>query len=130
MWRFILALVLLVHGLAHLMGVWEHLVLPQFEAVEHEATLLAGQWDVGATAIRGVGLLWLTGAIGFVVAAIGIANRRSWGRTTTLYVAILSLFITVLAWPPAVFGIYTNIAILIALLFVPGHDGGHASTVL
>lgn len=62
-----LALLMTLHGFAHLVG---FMVPWQLGPVggSYKTTLLAGQLDIGNTGIRMVGVFWLAGALGFWIA--------------------------------------------------------------
>jgi hypothetical protein len=65
--RVLLGMVLVLHGLVHLIGFvvpWRLADLSS-EGFVYKTTLLAGNLDIGAVGIQGVGVLWLLAAIGF-----------------------------------------------------------------
>lgn len=117
--RFVLAILMLMHGVAHLVGfvgAWR--LAPASPAMPYKTTLLAGHVEVGDAGIRAVGLLWLAAAIAFMVAAVGAAVDASWWVGAATLVTLGSLLLTVLEWPLARVGLYVNLAILLALLLV------------
>lgn len=110
--RMILTIVLIVHGLVHLIGFvvpWRLVTLADFE---YTTTVLAGRVDIGAAGIRVFGLLWLLATVGYVVAGMGVFTVQPWWQTLTLGVTLLSLVICILGLPETVFGVLINLAIL------------------
>ena len=115
--RFLFVAPLIAHGLVHLLGFVVNWQLASLAEMPYKTTLLAGALDVGATGIRAVGLLWLLGAVGFVVAGGAVFNLRPWWRVFTLGATLFSLALCILGWPDARFGLLVNLAIL-AFLFM------------
>jgi hypothetical protein len=120
--RIIVTIVLIGHGLVHLLGFVVPWRLATLEEMPYKTTLLSGNLDVGATGIRVVGLLWLLAAIGFVVAGIAVLTVRPWWGTVTLWVTLFSLVLCILGWPDSRFGLLVNLLIL-AYLFFGGRAG-------
>ncbi len=107
------AILLLLHGFAHLVGfvgAWR--LSP---TVPYKTTVLNGRFDLGDGGIRVFGILWLLTALTFAVAAIGAFTRASWWGTLTLAVALFSSVLCVLAWPETRIGLLVNV-VLIALV--------------
>ncbi len=115
--RILLMVVLMVHGLIHLIGFVVPWRLTTIEGMPYKTTLLAGGLNVGDTGIRVVGLLWLLLALGFVVAGIAVVSGQPWWRMLTLGVTLLSLVVTMLGLPDSPFGVLINLIILGYLLF-------------
>ncbi len=55
--------VLLLHGLIHLMGTAAYLKLAEIQALPYKTTVLGGRWDLGATGTSVYGALWAVAAI-------------------------------------------------------------------
>ncbi len=115
--RIVVAILLIGHGLVHLLGFVVPWRLASLEEMPYKTTLLAGTLDVGATGIRAVGLLWLLAAIGFVAAGVAVLTLHPWWGSITLGVTLFSLALCVLGWPDARFGLLINVAILAYLFF-------------
>jgi hypothetical protein len=112
--RLALAALMILHGIAHLVGFagsWHLAELP------YKTTVLGGRVDLGDTGIRAAGLLWLTAAMAFVVVGAGTALDYSWWAKAALYVTLASLALTIMEFPEAKLGLVVNLAIL-AVLFV------------
>jgi hypothetical protein len=110
----LVAIVLVLHGCAHLVGfagAWQ-----LTDDIPYKTTLLGGAVDVGAAGIRAFGLLWLAAALAFVVAGIAVLLRASWWPAYTVITAAASLLLCVLALPDAQVGAAFN-AVLLGFLF-------------
>ena len=118
-WMTILAAVVLVaHGLIHLMGTTVYLRFGELEGFAYKTTLLGGRWDLGATGIGVFGALWAVAAVGFIVAAIGMLTGSSWWQAVLIAVTIFSLILTGLDSSLAFAGIGLNIVILIVVFWM------------
>ena len=112
--RIVLAVLMAVHGMAHLVGfagAWQ--LAPG--GFPYRTTVLGGQLDLGDVGIRVVGLLWLATAVAFVAVAIGTVAGVAWWAPAALTIAIVSLLLSVLEFPEAHLGVVINIAIVMAL---------------
>ncbi len=59
----ITAIVLVLHGLIHLMGTAVYMKLGVIQQLPYKATVLGGRWDLGAGGIAVYGALWAVAAI-------------------------------------------------------------------
>ena len=119
--RQIVSILVLLHGLAHLVGFlspWGMLAPGPASGLPAAETLLGGRVSISPTAGRLLGVLWLALATAFISVAIGLWSGASWSLSALLGVAILSLVTTVVWWPRARVGVYVNVAILGALLIL------------
>lgn len=114
--RVILSAVFTLHGLIHLLGFVAYWRLAEVNGLSYGTGLLSGTLEVGGVGARVFGLLWLVAAVGFVAAGVAVLLPRSWWRRLTFSTALLSLVITVLAWPDAWFGVLVNLTILAYML--------------
>ncbi len=108
----IAAILLILHGLIHLMGTVTYLKLGVVQGLTYKTTLLNGRWDLGGDGIRIYGVLWGLAALGFVVAAIALLTGAGWWRPLLGSVALFSLALTALDWKDAFAGAILNIIIL------------------
>ncbi|MBM3737700.1 MAG: hypothetical protein FJW39_18120, partial [Acidobacteria bacterium] len=81
--RYILAGILVIHGIAHLAGV------------------------------RRYGLHWLALALGFGAVAVGVARRSPWWLLTLEIFVICSAVFCVLGWPETRFGLAANALVIV-----------------
>lgn len=115
------AVLLLVHGFAHLVGFVGPWRLSS--TVPFKSTVLNGRWDLGEGGAKVYGLLWLVTALVFAVAAVGAFTRASWWGALTLAVALVSSVLCILSWPETKIGLFVNLA-LIAVAAVGGLSRG------
>jgi hypothetical protein len=114
--QYVIAIVLLIHGFAHLVGFVVPWRIAKLEEAPYKTTLLGGKLDVGDAGIRILGLVWLLVAVAFFVSGIALLFASGWWWSYTLIVAGISLVLCVLGLPDSKFGIPINVAILGYLL--------------
>ena len=108
----IAALVLIAHGLIHLMGTIVYMKLGKIPGFNYKTTLLSGRWDLGVNGIRFFGALWIFPAVGFVVIGTALLMGWSWWQSMLVPVTLFSLILTYVDWNIAYAGPIVNIAIL------------------
>ena len=114
--RYVLPVVMLAHGLAHLPGfvtAWRLRTLPDFP---YHTLVLRGRWDVGDAGMRVLGVLWLAAALGLWVAALGVFTSDARWIPLAFATVVLSAMLCVLEWPIARVGLWTNLVLLGLLL--------------
>lgn len=115
--RYGLAVLLIAHGIAHLVGYAVPWRLASSPDLPYTTTVLAGHLDIGATGARVVGLVWLVAATAFVGAGALWALGNPQAFTATLVGIALSTVLCTLAWPHAGAGLALDVLIA-ALLFL------------
>lgn len=115
----IAAIILILHGLVHLMGTVTYMKLGVVEGLTYKTTLLGGHWDLGEGGIRIYGALWAVAVVGFVLAATALLFGWFWWKPVLAGVAAFSLALTALDWKVASAGAILNIVILAWLAFFP-----------
>jgi hypothetical protein len=108
----IAALVLVLHGLVHLMGTAAYMKITEVQGLPYKTTLLAGRWELGERGIALYGLLWAVAAFGFIVAALAFWSGWGWWSVGLVGVTIFSLLLTALDWQVAYAGVVINLVIL------------------
>ena len=116
--RFILAALLIGHGVAHIVGFVVPWKLMQMPEMPYRTTILGGMIDVGDAGIRLMGVLWLLIGLAFVVVAGGVVAGLSMRMAVFALLALSSAF-CVIGWPEARIGLIVNAALLVALLALP-----------
>ena len=114
----VLALLLLGHGFAHLVGFvgpWK--IGKPDRRQPYTTTLLAGRLNVGDTGIRVVGILWLLAAVAFGVLALAVLTDAPWWRPAAIWIASYSLVLSILGLPASWVGIAVDIILLAYVLF-------------
>ena len=114
--RIALAVLMLLHGFAHLPGFMASWRLAKFEEMPYHTTVFAGTVDIGDAGTRGVGALWLLLSLAFVASAAGAFTHTPWWTGAALVTALVSAALCIVAWPEARLGLPVNLAILAALL--------------
>lgn len=115
----IVAIILILHGLIHLMGTVTYMKIGTVQGLTYKTTLLGGSWDLGESGIAVYGALWAAAAIGFIISAIALLAGWGWYRPVLMGVAIFSLALTALDWKVASAGAILNIVILAWLWLAP-----------
>ncbi|MDH3735009.1 MAG: ABC transporter permease [Gemmatimonadota bacterium] len=108
--------VLVLHGIAHLVGFIAPWRILEMTEVPYKTTVLGGAIDVGDAGIRVVGVLWLIAAIAFAASAMGLLTHALWWRGMALSVTGLSIILTASELPRTKIGLALNVAILLVLL--------------
>ena len=111
----IAAIVLILHGLVHLLYPPVYLKVTSVRAFDFKTTLLGGRWNVGENGIRVFGFVWLVPVLGFVLAGIAWLAGWSWWQPVLLTSTAVSLMLTALDWSVAYGGVVIDIAILVIL---------------
>ena len=113
--RIALALLMLLHGVAHLPGFVNEWRMAELKGIAYRTTILAGRVDLGDAGIRVVGLLWLVSAVAFWVAGVAALTSQPWWLPMAAAVALGSLVLGLVELPDARIGVAVNVAILAAL---------------
>ena len=112
--RTLFALLLIVHGIAHLVGFvvpWHVVRAPD---LAERTTVLGGSLDLGESGMKIFGILWLILAFGFV--ASGWALMTEWWDTVWIVrLAAMSIVLCIVGWPDTQIGLAVNAAIIIAV---------------
>jgi hypothetical protein len=117
--RFFGALLLLVHGVAHLVG-FRAAFWPAIDSLPNSASPLAGKvW----------GVLWFLLALAFLACAALLVARSANFIALALAATAASLAMCTLFWPDAKIGLFINLALLVVLaLFSRGSSRHLANT--
>ena len=118
MTRYLLATLIVAHGVAHIVGFlgpW-HLMDP--EGVTYSSGLLNGWVHVSDRTMRALGIVWLLLALGFLVTAYAVGTERSWWSPVATTMILASSVMCVVEWPAARIGLAVNAALLAGLLVV------------
>ena len=113
--RLALSVLLIAHGVAHIVGFvvpWKLMVSPE---VPYRTTILAGTIDIGDSGVRIVGVFWLMAGLAFVL----LGSALLAGMTVRAYLfAMLGVSLTLCAvgWPDARIGVVVNVVVIAILL--------------
>ncbi len=114
--RIALAVTLIAHGVAHLVGFLVPWRIGKLHGVPYKTTLLAGRLVVGDAGIRIIGLLWLVAALAFFVSGVSLVFEAPWWPPFTVATAACSLVLAVFGWPDSRIGLPIDALILVYLL--------------
>ncbi|HEY1304289.1 MAG TPA: hypothetical protein VGF24_12100 [Vicinamibacterales bacterium] len=119
--RYLLAVLLLVHGVAHLPGFLVAYGKASFPEVPYRTTVF-GALDIGATGARAIGLAWLALSFSFVALAAVLALRLN--VTPMMFPAVLGMSALLCAaeWPEARLGFVANTVIAALLVVAERYD--------
>lgn len=120
--RIALAIAMVLHGAAHLVGLAESWQWSMTESVPFKTTVLGGRLNLGLVGIRVAGLLWLLATLAFGLVAAGAVINTEWWGSLALHTAVASLVLCVVWWPESRVGVAVN-AVLIGTL-VAGRELG------
>lgn len=101
--RIALSIVMLIHGLIHLMGFAKAFKLAELSQLQQEIS-------------RPVGLLWLIAALLFLVAIPPFLLRKDWWWMIAAMALILSQIVVVVSWSDAKFGTVANLILLVPVV--------------
>lgn len=111
----LLVILLLIHGIAHLVGFVVPWKLTDLPDAPYKTTLVNGKWDVGDSGIRFFGILWLLAGVGFVICAILVWIHFPRWILLTGVMSVFSLALSVLSLPEARIGIPVNMILIVGL---------------
>lgn len=114
--RITIALLLIMHGIAHLPGFLVSWRLADLEELPYRTTILAGRFDLGDGGIRVVGLLWAMAALAFVATGTATWLRLEWWTPAALATTAVSSILCLLGWPEARIGLFVNAVFIVFLL--------------
>ena len=113
----VFAVFLVLHGLVHVYGFtvpWFHRGL---RGVDYSTRILNGSLDVGNTAMKMLGVVWLAVAVAFVVVGVMLWRGHPWARRTTVTLLLGSVVLCTIGLPGSVMGLVIDV-VLLALLAV------------
>ena len=106
--------------------------LPQ---LPYTTTVTGGLINIGASATRALGLVWLLTGLSCLVVAAGIFGRAAWSGQVAWVTLGVSAVLCVLGWPAARLGLIANVLIGAFLLtgtkmgwLLPAPESGGACT--
>ena len=120
-WRIVVALVILAHGIGHVLFLAPCLGFTQWGSPAHSWLLTRALGDAPTRVIGS--LLWLVVIAGFMAAGVGLLGQYGWWRTLAVASAGVSLLALVLFLnggqvQPVLSAALMDVAILVALLLV------------
>lgn len=114
--RIVLAVFLIGHGIAHIVGFAVPWKLVTSNEVPYHTTVLAGIADPGPTGARVLGIAWLIVAFAFLSVGVGLLVHAPWWYPVALVAVVSSVALCVLGWPDSRLGFIANAAIAAVLI--------------
>jgi hypothetical protein len=118
--RSALALVLVIHAVAHLPGFLVPWHLAVFPDLPYRTTVFNGAVDVGESGVRLVGVLWLFNAVGIVAAAVLVFRGNPHWPPLTVSMLVFSLMLCTLGLPETRIGLAVDVVLLLAVILTVG----------
>lgn len=122
MFTYILAALLIIHGLFHILGFLIFFRFIESEEIQYSTQVLGGRLDVGDLGMRVLGLIWLLVLVGMVAAGIGLLLGISWWFSAAMWSTLISTVVLVIGLPDTRVGLLAN-ALIFILLFVGRSQG-------
>ena len=114
---YLAALVLLGHGLGHLVG-----ILPAWASIEvggkDEPWLLPGDHKMDSTVGKIWGVVWLAAMVLFVVSSAGVLMNKEWWRQWAIIGSVVSIVAIVPWWNSVIAGAKAGVALDVAIILV------------
>jgi hypothetical protein len=110
-----IAIIMILHGLAHLPGFLVPWRLASPKDLPYKTTIVAGRFDLGDAGIRLVGVLWLATLMATVAAGAGLLAGAPWAFAAAFVACAVSLVLSLASLPEARVGVVFNIVLLAAL---------------
>ncbi|MFX0199775.1 MAG: hypothetical protein ACFFCW_26940 [Candidatus Hodarchaeota archaeon] len=120
----IYTIVLLVHGLGHLLGVISIVGgLIKSPGFTTTSWVLTNRLGLSETIVRALGVLWLVPTVGFVASALGFWSDLDWWRPLTWVMVAFSVVLLTLWWKSFTANIpiqanIGNIVVIVGLLWL------------
>lgn len=120
----IFTIVLLVHGLGHLLGVISIVGgLIKSSGFTTTSWILSDRFGLSETIVRALGVLWLVPTVGFVASAWGFWSDLAWWRPLAWVMVALSVVLLILWWKSFTTNIpiqanIGNIVVIVGLLWL------------
>ena len=109
--RWIVGILLILHGLIHLLGplaIWD---LADIEALSGDPTI-----DLGSAAVQAFALAWLGALVALLVAGVAVIARQPWWRVPAVIGVVISQVAIVAWWDDAAAGTVANLLIIAAVV--------------
>ena len=113
----VFAVFMALHGLVHVVGFTVPWGLGGPRGVGYSTLILNRSVEVGDTAVKFLGFVWLAAAIAFVIVAVMIWRGYPWALRSTVTLLIGSLVLCTIGLPGAVMGLAIDVALLVLLAF-------------
>jgi len=113
--KIFIAIFLLVHGIAHLVGFVVSWKLAKMKEMPYSTKVIFKKFDVGDNGIRIIGILWLLAAIAYFYSIYALYMSPGWAMWFLLPVTIYATLICIIGLPDSKFGILANLLLFVFL---------------
>lgn len=110
--RWVVGLLLVFHGLIHLLGPVEIWAIADLEELTGQPVI-----DLGQSVTNVLAGAWLIAFIALVGGGIGILIRRTWWRVWAVVGAVISQVVIFIWWDDAATGTIPNLIVIAAVAF-------------
>ena len=110
---------LVLHGLVHVVGFTNPWGLGSPRGVEYSTLILNGSIEVGDTAVKALGFVWLAAAVAFALVGMMVWRGHPWARRAAIALTLGSLVLCTVGLPNARYGLAIDLALLAALVVAP-----------
>ena len=129
--RIVIAIILIGHGIGHIMGFvgtwtnWQPFTEPSFN---NEPWIFSDGVFIQSVLGKVFGIFWLLAMIGFFAAAVGLIANQSWWSSIVIIASILSLLAVIPWWNTFTPGIMSKVSavvvdiIILVALMAPWKD--------
>jgi hypothetical protein len=112
MLKWILASIMVIHGLIHLMGGLTELGITEIEDISGKTL-----FSLSEATKKVLGVIWLLVVVLFVISAIGLLLDEAWWQILTIISLVISQILVVIWWPDAKFGTIANLLIAVGMVY-------------
>ena len=116
--KVILALFLLIHGFAHLVGFIVPWKLAVLKEMPYDTRVFYKKLNLSPYGIRIIGIFWLVTALAYYYCIFELFNNPAMGMWLIWLVSVFSLILSTLALPETKFGILANVILIILLVAI------------
>ena len=106
------AVFLVLHGLAHAIGFTVPWGLGGPRGVEYSTRILNHSIEIGDTAVKALGFVWLAAAVAFVVVGVMLWRGHPSARRTPIALLLGSLVLCTIGLPGSVMGLTIDVVLL------------------
>lgn len=107
--KWFLILMMVLHGIIHLMGGFSELGLAEVEGTVRTLFYMSDNIKFM------LGFVWILATILFLVTPYGFASGKKWWKQSAIVSVVVSQVLVILWWPDAKFGTIPNIITLLGV---------------
>lgn len=118
--KWFLIVIIVIHGLIHLIGGINELGIAKVEGLTGKTLIVVPDTvRIVLDTVRIVlGMIWFALVLLFLMSAVGLGINRSWWKTIAIGAVIVSQILIIIWWPDARFGTIANILIITGIFLI------------